>query len=160
MNVEFAQIFTQILSFLIILWVMKRFAWQPFLKILDDREKKIHNEYEAIENTKLEVNLLRQRYEEQLRQADAMAKGIIKEAQDSGLNVAKKIENSAHAEARRILAQAQEELKREIIQAKSQLKNELVDITLLATEKMLKTQLDHDKQKSLLKEFIDKAGVI
>lgn len=158
MNVEFAQIFTQIVSFLIVLWVLKRFAWKPFLKILDDRERKIQDEFDLIEKGKAETADLKLHYEEQLQKAAEDAKGVIKEARDAGLDAAKKIEDRAHDEARRILSQAQVELKREISQAKVQLKNELVNITISATEKMLQTNLDNDKQKNLVQEFIDKAG--
>lgn len=157
MNVQFAQIFTQIISFLLVLWVLKRFAWKPFLKILEDREKRIQKEFDFIDKEKADNANLKQQYEDQLKNAAEEAKGVIKEARDTGLDVAKKIEDRAHDEARRILNQAQEELQREIQQAKAQLKDELVNISLKATGKMLEANVDNDKQKTLMREFIDKA---
>ncbi len=154
MNIEYAQIFTQIISFLIVLWVLKRYAWKPLLTVLEDREKKIQTEFDTIDNQKKENERLLQLYQEKLQNADKEIKELLKEGRESGLKLAKEIEDKATGEAKKIIAQTKEEVQKEIVKAKSQLKEEMVKITLMATEKVMKEQMNSDKQKTLVEEFI------
>lgn len=158
MRVEFAQIFTQIVSFILVLWVLKRFAWKPFLKILEERENRIREEFALIEKGKEENAAMKLAYENQLKQAGEQAKEVIDEARRAGWKIAKEIEDRAEEEKSRILTQTNEELKNEIKKAKLELKDELVKITLMATEKLMETNIDKEKQKTLVSTFVDQAG--
>lgn len=155
MHIEIAQIFTQIVSFLVVLWVLSKFAWKPLLKILDDREKKIRSEFDQIEQEKKEAAELVAEYQNKLAFADQEVKEIIRKGHEAGQLVAQEIENKAHAEAKKIISHTQEELKKEVLKAKSELKTELVDMALTATEKLMKKQMDEKEQKRLLNHLIE-----
>lgn len=159
MHIELAQIFTQIVSFLVMLWVLKRFAWKPLLKLLDERRNKIQSEFDTIEEQKRDNELLALEYQEKLKAVDAKAWIIIKEAGDKGHRLLKEIEDEAHAEAKAIVAKAQDELQHEIAKAKVQLRGEIVNMTLAATQKVIETNLDTEKQKKLINDFVEKAEI-
>lgn len=159
MKIELAQIFTQIIAFLIMYWVLKRYAWKPLLKIMDDRRDKIQGEFDAIDAEKKEISRAKQEYQEKLEAIEAKAQGILREANDKGEKIFKNIEKEAHKEARAITERARAELQNEIFKAKILLKNELVNVTLLATEKIIKSGVDPEKQRKYISEFVEQAEI-
>lgn len=156
MHIEIAQIFTQIVSFLIVLWVLKRFAWKPVLKVIEDRENKIRSEFDGIEKQKAENNRLSELYKKQLDDAAKEVKDLIKEGKENGKKIAKEIEDNAHRESKKIIAHTKSELQKEIHKAKGELKQELVTITLAATEKIVKSEMDPKRQEALVHQFLQK----
>ena len=158
MHLEIAQIFTQIVSFLIVLWVLKKFAWKPLLSILDERQKKIQDEFDLIEEQKRENAKMLKVYEDKLQNASNEVKLILKEAREAGLKTAKNIEDRAEEQAKQIIVDAQDVLQKQVEDAKLELKNELVKMTLQATEKMMQESMSGEKQKQLVEEFVNQAG--
>jgi F-type H+-transporting ATPase subunit b len=156
MKIEIGQIITQIISFLIMLWVMKRYAWKPLLAILDERRDKIQADLDAIEQEKARNAALEKEYQAKLDEIDALAEEKSKKAIEEGKKIALKIQNEAHSKAKEIVNKSQEDLQKELLKAKTQLKNEIVDMALLASEKVLQMNLDTEKQKSLILDFVEK----
>lgn len=156
MKIEIGQIITQIISFLIMLWVMKRYAWKPLLAILDERRDKIQADLDAIEQEKAKNAALEKEYQAKLDEIDALAEEKSKKAIEEGKKIALKIQNEAHIKAKEIVNKSQEDLQKELLKAKTQLKNEIVDMALLASEKVLQMNLDTEKQKSLILDFVEK----
>lgn len=158
MNVEIAQVFTQILSFLIVLWVLKRFAWKPFLKILEDREENIRSQFATIEKQKKENADLLQDYQGKIDNASKEVRELIKQGRESGLQAARKIEDEAHEEAKKMVLRTKEELQKEVEKAKLELRNELVNMTFAATEKMVKVEMNPEKQKEMISQFLNESA--
>lgn len=156
MKIEIGQIITQIISFLIMLWVMKRYAWKPLLAILDERRDKIQADLDAIEQEKARNAALEKEYQAKLDQIDALAEEKSKKAIEEGKKMALKIQNEAHSKAKEIVNKSQEDLQKELLKAKTQLKSEIVDMAFLASEKVLQMNLDTEKQKSLILDFVEK----
>ncbi len=154
MKIELAQIFTQIVSFLIVLWVLKKFAWKPFIKILEDRENKIRSEFALIEEGKKENAKVAKLYQEKLDSAHEEASELIKEGREKGQKIAKQLEDKAREDAKKIMTSTKDDLQKEVYKAKRHLKDELVNITMTATKKMVKTSMDKEKQKELIDEFV------
>jgi len=155
MRIEIGQIITQIISFLVMLWVLKRYAWKPLLNILDERKQKIKDEFAAIEQQKKESEELNNKYKTQMREIDLVAKNKMDEIVSEAERVGKEIEKKADIQAHAIIAKAQADLQNEVLKAKMQLKTELVNITLAATQKMLQTHLSDEKQKEMIMEFVE-----
>lgn len=155
MRIEFAQIFSQIVSFLIMLWVLKRFAWKPLLASMEERRNKIKSDFATIEEERKEAENLRNEYQEKLQGIEAQSKAIIQQAIEDGRQRVQEIQDEAYQQARGIVAKAQEEIQKEVAKAKIQLKDEIIQMTLLATQKMIQTNLDPEKQKELATQFVD-----
>lgn len=155
MRIEIGQIFTQIVSFLVMLWVLKKYAWKPLLAILEKRQNTIKGEFADIENQKTELDKLAEEYRQKLKGIDELASVKTKEAIDQGRQMAMEIQNEAHQQAKGIIAKAKEDLQKEVLKAKVQLKDELVNMTVMAAEKILQKNLDKEKQKNLMMDFID-----
>lgn len=74
MDIEIGQIVAQIFAFLIMLAILKRFAWKPLLKLMDERRERIINEFAAIEKQKQEVNGIKKSYLDKLDHMESLAK--------------------------------------------------------------------------------------
>lgn len=158
MHLEFGQIFTQIVSFLIMLWVLKRYAWKPLLNTLDERKNKIKSEIKGIEKQRKDVESLIEEYRNKLKEIDVYARTKTQEAVDEGKRRADEIQKEAQQKAQAMIIKAQNDLQKEIVKAKEQLKDELVNMTVAATEKILQKNLSKEKQKDLLSDFVEQVG--
>ncbi|MFB3895152.1 MAG: F0F1 ATP synthase subunit B [bacterium] len=155
MVLDWSQILTQIIGFLLLLWLLKKFAWKPILELLETRRNKIIAEFDKIETTKQEVAQLRQEYEQHLKNIETQERQKILEAMQDGQKMAAEIQEKARNEARQIIEKAKQNIELEIAKAKVELRNEIINLTLQATEKMLIEKLDQQKHRDLILHYID-----
>ena len=156
MNLVWQQVLTQIVGFLIVLWVLKRFAWKPILTLLEERRQKIKSEFEAAAQKKEEANQLLSSYEAKLKEIDAAARTKITEAVAEAQKIAAEIKEEARKEGRELVVRSQAEIAREIAKAKVQLKEDMVAISLTATEKIISQKLDEQGHRRLVEEYLSR----
>src|SRR6185436_7436700 len=78
--IDVPQVLTQILGFLLMVWILRRYAWGPLLGMLEARREKIAGEFKEADRLKAEAVALRGKYEAELRTIDAQARQKINEA--------------------------------------------------------------------------------
>lgn len=156
MNIDLAQILSQIIAFLITLAVMKRFAWKPLLQILDERQKKIQAEFDDIQARKNELLSQEAEYKRRLDDLEMLARNRIQEAVHEAQKIAREIQQKAKDQADEMLDKTRNELEQNIIKARAQLKNEFVHLTMLATQKITHETMTPSTQEHMLVEFIEK----
>ncbi|HKZ22772.1 MAG TPA: F0F1 ATP synthase subunit B [candidate division Zixibacteria bacterium] len=159
MHLEWQQVITQIVGFLIALWVLKKFAWRPLLGVLEERKEKIKSEFGKIEEDRKKAQILLEQYQEKLKEIDAEARVRIQEVVNEGRKIAAEIKQQAQAEAKEVLSKAQAEITRELAKAKVQLKNDIVSMALAATEKIIDEKLDEKKDRKLIADFIEELEI-
>lgn len=155
LGVDYAQLLTHAVGFLITLWILKRFAWGPILALMDERREKIAGEFAKIEQDKADVADLMDRYDAKLREIDVERRARLVEAVDEGKKIAEEIKSAAQQAAREQADKAKLDLEREVAKAKVQLKNEMVAITIAAAERVIHEKLDDAKHRDLIGDFID-----
>ena len=155
MGLEIGQIVTQIIGFLIAVFLLKKFAWKPLLSILEQRRSKIKSEFDNIDKEKQKVADLLSDYQTKLKEIDSLARVKIQEAAREGQKLANEIKENARKESKEILTKAREEIQRDVDKAKVQLKNDLVNMTMRVAEKLIRERLDEEKDRKLIAEFID-----
>jgi F-type H+-transporting ATPase subunit b len=160
MNVEIRVILTQIAGFLIVLWVLRKFAWGPILALLEERREKIRASFKDIEVQKSEVAGLKSQYEEELRKIDAMARQRINEVMAEAQKMAAEIETSARDRSRAELDKLKDDIEREYQAARVRLKEEIVNVALTASEKLVREKLDRDRQRKLVDDFLKDLGTV
>jgi len=156
MNLVWQQVLTQIVGFLIVLWVLKRFAWKPILNLLEERRQKIRSEFESAAQRKEEANQLLASYEAKLKEIDAAARAKIQEAVLEAQKIAAEIKEESRREGRELVVRAQAEIARELAKAKVQLKEDMVAISLTATEKIISQKLDEPGHRRLIDEYLSR----
>ena len=149
-----AQFVVNILAFLLLLLILKKFAWGSLLKLIDDRRAKITSEFESIERTKAELEKLKTDYQKHLDRIEEEARSKIQQAVNDGRRVASEIEEAARANAREALEKAKETITLEVAKARVELKEQVVDLAIQATHKILQQNLDEETDRRMIESFI------
>jgi F-type H+-transporting ATPase subunit b len=147
-------IVTQIIGFLIVLWVLKRYAWGPVLGMLEERRAKISRDVSDAEKLRREAESLKAEYSRQLETIEAQARTRIQEAVVEGQKVAEEIKHAAEADARRIVERARADLELEYKKARASLRADMVTLSLGAAEKLLSERLDNEENRRLVDRFL------
>jgi F-type H+-transporting ATPase subunit b len=154
------QVITQILGFLLLVWLLRQFAWGPLLGLLEARRQKIAGEFQEAERRKAEADGLKARYESELKGIEAQARQKLMEAVAEGHKVAGEIKAQAQTEAQHRLERANDEIARENEKAKEVLKQRMIALAMRAAEKILRQKLDDASQRQLAAEFVDEVGAL
>ena len=152
------EIVAQIISFLLLMALLRIFAWKKLLKLLDDRRARIAAEFKKIEDTQASVERMKADYDKKLADIEAESRARIQEAINEGKQVSQEIRENARQEARSILDKAQENIESEVAKAKHELKQKVIELTLGTTEKLLKQKITDEKDKELAAGFLDELG--
>jgi F-type H+-transporting ATPase subunit b len=158
--IDIPQVATQIVGFLLMVWILKRYAWGPVVSGLEARREKIRGEFREAERVRGEAAELKGQYEAKLRGADAEARQRIQEAVAEGQKVAAEIKTQAQGEAERRLERAEDEIAREREKAKEMLKEQVIRLSMRTAEKILRQQIDGNAHRKLVGEFIDEVGAM
>jgi F-type H+-transporting ATPase subunit b len=154
LDLNLGLIVTQIIGFILALWILKLFAWGPLLKMLDDRKKKIAGDIDEGERFKADAGKLLDDYHAKLRNIDAEARAKIQEAVAEGNRIAAEMREQARDQARQIMERSREELVRDIAKAKVELRDAVVGMAVRASEKIISTRLNEAEQRRLLDDFL------
>lgn len=154
MSIEWSQVLTHLVGFLVAFIILKAYAWKPILKVLDDRRAKIAGEFAGIEEQKQKTEALFAEYEQRLSKIEDEARRRIQDAVAEGQKVASEIKQQAQDEARRINERAGADIERELAKARVQLKEEMIGLTLGATERLLREKLDPAGHRKIVERFL------
>jgi F-type H+-transporting ATPase subunit b len=155
MNLEWQLLVTHAIGFLITLWILKRYAWGPLLKLIEERRIKIVDEFENIDKEKQKAADLNSQYQHQLREIESQRRNEIVKAVNEGKKIAEELKAAARDEVAEMREKTKTELEREVSKAKVQLKDEMVKLTVAATSKLLHEKLDDKSHHKLISEYID-----
>ena len=156
--IDIQLVLTQILGFVLFVWIMSRFAWKPILAMLEARRAKIAGDFAEAERRKVEADQLKAKYDAELRNIDAISRQKLQEAVAEGQKVAAEIKAQAQGEAQSRLQRAEDEVMREREKAKEQIKEQVISLSLRTAEKILRTKMDDPAQRKLAGEFIDEVS--
>ncbi len=152
------ELVAQIICFLILLAIMRKFLWKRFLGILDKRKETISSELKVAEDAKDTAMKLKHDYEIRLSEIEAERQVKIRQAADEARKVADGIIAKAEADGEKLLEKARFSLKDEIARAREVLKNDVVDIAIRAAEKVIEERLSEESDKRIVEDFIEEIG--
>ena len=148
-------LFWMLVSFLIVLFLLKKYAWKPILGSLKAREESITEALNTAKKTKEEMAALKADNEKLLQQARAERDAMLKEARDTKDAIIAESKSKAQAEANKIMAQARETINTEKNAALADLRNQVASMSIDIAEKILRQELSNDeKQKSLMENLM------
>ncbi len=152
--IDLQLLLTHVVGFLLVLWLLRRFAWGPVLGFLEQRRQKIQDEFDAIEKQRQEAARLKAEYEDHLRNIEVEARQKVQEAVKEGNAVAAKIKERAQEERQQRLERAAEEVRLLEESSKETLRKRTVELALRAAEKAVQEKLDDPKHEQLIGRFI------
>ena len=147
--------FWQTIIFILLIYLLKKYAWKPILDAVNEREEGIKNALLSAEKAKEEMASLQSDNEETLKKARAERDSLLKEAREIKQQLIDDAKNEAQSEAKKIISQAQETIQNEKKAAISDLKNQVASLSIDIAEKVLKEKLSDDKtQMNLVKDLV------
>lgn len=155
MSIEVKQIITQIIAFLIMLGILKKYAWKPLLDIMHERTEKIQATFDEADRKNLEADARLADYNQKIQNLEDEGRLIVQKSIKQAQKAAQDLNSEAQAKVRETIKKAQEEIAREHIHARKMLEGEIVDLTCLAFEKLTKIKLTKDERDKLSLQLIE-----
>ncbi len=149
-----SEIIVQISGFLIVFFILKKFAWSKLLGTIDARRKKIEDEFLGIEKQKKGLEDLEKDYRRRLEHIEQEARVKIQEAANVGIALAKDIQDKARTDSQKLIDRAQADIQQDIVTARLSMRNAIVELSSLMTEKIIQEKLDLKEHEKLIDKFI------
>ncbi|WP_299760303.1 F0F1 ATP synthase subunit B [uncultured Pontibacter sp.] len=151
----FGLLFWQTVTFLIVLFLLGKFAWKPIMSALSEREASIENALSAAEKAKLEMQALKADNEKLLAEARMERDKILTEATEAANSIVESSKQKANEEGARMIAGAREAIENEKRAAITEVKNMAASLSLEIAEQILRKELsDKTAQQTLAQDYI------
>ena len=144
-----------IVCFLIALYVLKRYAFGPIQKMLDERRDHIRRSIEEADNARDEARKLLEEHRALIGQARSDAEGILAEARKTRESMEQRMRDETEAERQRRLEETRREIEAETQRSLERIRSEVADLTLEATSIVVGKKLDADRDRELIADAID-----
>ncbi len=152
----FGLILWTILAFVIVFFILKKFAWKPILQSMNDREKGIADSLSTAERVRGEMALLKSENEELLVKAREERGLMLKEAKETKERIINEAKDQAKIETNKIIADAQSAINQQKMAAITDLKNQIGNLVIEVSEKVLRRELNNrQEQENYIKQLAD-----
>jgi F-type H+-transporting ATPase subunit b len=151
---SFGLIFWTLLVFLIVLWLLKKYAWKPILHSLNTREKSISDSLATAERVRAEMAQLKSENEALLAQAREERATMLKEARNTKDKIINEAKEQAKTEAGKIITDARAAIEVQKMAAITEVKNQIGTMVVEVSEKILRRQLENKpEQENYIKQL-------
>lgn len=147
--------FWQVIIFVALIFLLRKFAWGPILTAVNEREESIEEALKSAEEARLKLTALKEDNLSLLNEARAERDAMLKEAREIKDGIVADAKGLASKEAEKIIASARESIQHEKMAAITELKNQVASLSIEIAEKILKDELSSaDKQKALIDNVV------
>jgi F-type H+-transporting ATPase subunit b len=136
MELQWKALLTQVVGFLIVLWLLRKYAWGQLLAFTEKRRETIANEFATIEKSKLDADALRHEASE----------------------IASQIREDARRETVDLRVKANQDIGMEMDKANAAFRDSMVNSVIAATDKLIRLRLDDAQHRRLINEFLDEVA--
>lgn len=147
-----------ILTFLVLLGLLAKFAWKPLLAALEKRQEMIRQSLDDAEKAKQELEQLQEKSKEILSKARAEAQSIVAKSRTEAQRLKTEIRDNAKAEANAILSNAEKQIQLETEKAVSQIRSDVADLSVLVASKLIGKNLSKEDDEALIEESLKQIG--
>ena len=144
--------------FVILLLILKKFAWSPILEALDAREKTVQDSLDQAARIQAESAQLAQEQARLLAESRTQANQILQNAREAGEALKKSLETAAQEEKQRILASATTEIEAQKRAAVSELRKTTAELSIGIAGKLIRQNLDDAKNRALVDQLIQEVS--
>lgn len=156
LGINGALLISQIVNFVLLIILLKKFAYDPVLKMLNDRSEKIEKSLKQAKKIGEELKNAEETRVKEIRKAKEEAQDIVKKAYETAeINAQKTIEETKK-KTQDIVQKAKEEIQIEKDKSIKEAREEISDLAIEIAEKIIKRNLDGDTQKKLIEETLAK----
>lgn len=148
----------QLLMFIILLALLKKFAWGPLMGVMKQREDHIANEIDSAEKNRADAEKLLEEQRELLKEARSEARELIENAKKQAEVQREEIINTARAEAERMKETASREIEQQKENAVAAIREQVASLSVMIASKVIEKELTEADQEKLINEYIKEAG--
>lgn len=157
---SFGLFFWQLLIFVGLIFLLKKYAWKPILDTVNERETSIKDALNAADAARKEIETLKEDNQKVLKEARAEREALLKDARKVSTEMVDQAKKQAKIETEKILTQAQEAIENEKRAAINVLKNQVAGIAMDIAEKVVEKELDDkDQQLKLVRQLLKEANL-
>lgn len=155
LNIEPGLLIWTIITFLCLLAVLRKVAWNPLLAALEQRESSIRESLEAAQKAREEAQNLLEENQRVLADANRESARILEQGREEAERLRMTLSEQARQEAQRLVEDARRDIERERFAAVQDLKGTAADLALQATGRLLGAAVTGDDHRRLVTEFLD-----
>jgi F-type H+-transporting ATPase subunit b len=143
-----------IITFLVLLGLLAKFAWGPLLQALESREGQIRKSLDDAQQAKQELERLQQESAQIIRQARVEAEAVVSQSRSDAARLREEMRQKAKAEADAIVKGAERQIQLEAQRALQQLRQEAADLSVMIASKILKRNISKEDNEKLIDEAL------
>lgn len=143
-----------ILTFLVLVALLARFAWRPLLEALERRQATIAKALEDAQRARQELERLQRESAEMMRQARVEAEAIVSRSRSDAEALREELKQRSRAEAAAIVKNAEKQIQLETARAIQQIRNETIDLSVAIASKILRRQVSKEDHEGLIEETL------
>ena len=140
------------------MWLVKKYAWGPLMKVMRDREEYVANEISEAEKARKEAVTLLEKHKQMVKEVREESQALIERAKKQGESQKEEIIQAARMEAERLKETARLEIQQEKENAVKELREQVASLSVLIASKVIEKELDEKDQEALIQDYIKKAG--
>jgi F-type H+-transporting ATPase subunit b len=148
----------QLVMFLVLMALLKKFAWGPLMGIMQQREDHIAGEISAAEQSRVEANKVLEEQRQLLKEARTEAQAMIENSKKQGVEQREEIITTARQEAERLKESAKREIETQKEQAVAALQKQVASLSVLIASKVIEKELSAEDQQKLINDYIQEVG--
>jgi len=155
---SFGLFFWQIVLFVLLLLLLKKYAWKPILDALNSREEGIQNALDEADKARQEMVDLKSSNEKILKEARLERDGLLKDARMIKDKMISEAKDEANVQSNKIIEQARTAIENEKLAAITELKNQVAELSIGIAENIMQDELSNKgKQISLIEKMLNEA---
>ena len=143
-----------IVTFLVLLTILAKFAWRPLLAALEERRTTINKALEDAQQARVELERLGQQSAEMMRKARADAESIISESRADAERLREEMRQKARSEAEGIVRNAERQIQLETARALQQIRHEAVDLSVAIASRIIQRNLSKEDNERLIEDAL------
>ncbi|MBB6453959.1 F-type H+-transporting ATPase subunit b [Salirhabdus euzebyi] len=157
-HLNIGDMLASLIIFVVLLALLKKFAWGPLMGIMIEREQHIANEIDTAEKNRSEAERLAKEAQEQIKATRQDAQEIIENAKQTAKSQEQSIITAARQEAERIKESARQEIEQEKDKAIQALQDQVASLSVRIASKVIEKELSEKDQEKLINEYIKEVG--
>ncbi|PYS96016.1 MAG: ATP synthase F0 subunit B [Acidobacteria bacterium] len=151
---DVGMIFWTVVTFVLLAFLLGRFAWKPLLQVLEERERTIRESLEAAQKARAEADQTLRKNQEVLAAARKETAALIEQGKREAEALRLEIVTQARKESQDLIEQGKKQVQYEQKRAIEQLRSQVADLAIQAAERLIVGSLDDTKQRALLDEYV------
>jgi F-type H+-transporting ATPase subunit b len=159
LGINLPVLITQIVTFIILLLILRFVAYKPLMRMLDERSRQVKESMEQAESIKEQSARAEEEVKKQIEEASREGQERIARASKAGEEVKQKAQEEAKQEAETLINRARTEIQRERDEAISEVRRQFADLTIMAAGKVIDRSLDKKEHKELIDKVLEESSI-